>query len=109
MSNTLGYANRLGYSDIDPFEVIRRYTDRKLQICEMKVAPCPVNMSELEFVAGGFCGTYTNQGEQRWLIESDLANGQCFDIRLHKDGYWYSRGGKYALNDKPIKFYDYNF
>ena len=103
------YANRLGYSDIEPFEVISEPKEGVKIIRGMKVSDSPINMDKLDFHPGGFCGTYANQGAQKWQIESD-PDGGTMTIRLHKNGdYKSSGGGRFRIEDTPVKFYDFNF
>ena len=53
------YANHIGYSDIDPYEVIRVISDKTLEIREMK---CERDESvKMEFVVGGFSAICLNQ------------------------------------------------
>lgn len=103
------FANFHGYSDVEPYEIVRFLTDRKIEIRAMKCGDCPTNMDELGFIAGGFVGHYANQRNQKWIIESD-PEMPIRVIRLHKNGDWKSVGGmRYVLSDKPHKFYDFNF
>lgn len=101
------YANHIGWSDINPFEVIKENTARKLTIrsmnCERK------NMEKLQFHVGGFSAHCSNQHEQEWEITSN-AEGSIYEIRLNKKGEWRDKHGRlYRLADAPVKFYDYNF
>ena len=102
----MNYANHYGYSDINPFEIVRRVSDRTLDIRAMKAERDP--SWQPDFVPGGFCGTVVNQSSQQWLIESDPA-GHVVRIRLGKHGWKDAHGNRYDLSDKPVKFYDYNF
>lgn len=103
------YANKCGYTDVEPWEVIAEPKPGVKIIRSMICGDSPVNMKELNFEPGGFCGTYTNQHSQRWDIQSD-PEGHEQTIRLHSDGDWYSaHRGRFSLSDAPHKFYDYNF
>lgn len=94
------YCNYHGYSDIDPYEVVRVISPRKIEIREMgqKLIESPVQF------AGGFCAHTENQ-TQKW---------ECFSapefptriITLVKAGWG---KGQYRMSDVPCKFYDYNF
>lgn len=101
------FANHRMYSDVDPYEVLSTNKSGKLKtIRSMKTKELPWDKN---FVAGGFCGTMANQNEQKWECTSN-EDGQIFVIRKHKNGRWYDVcGGKYTIDDKPVKFYDYNF
>jgi len=102
----MNYANYYGYSDVKPFEVVRRVSDKTLEVRAMKAERDPT--WKPDFVPGGFCGTVVNQGSQRWIITSD-PSGVVRRIRLGKRGWKDAHGGRYDLSDKPVKFYDYNF
>lgn len=101
------YANKLGWTDVEPFEVIKKCTERKLTIrsmnCERDESWTP------EWHVGGFAGHCSNQYDQKWFITPN-EEGYTTDIRLGKDGVWKDKhGGKYKVSDTPYKFYDYNF
>ena len=101
------YANRIGYSDVDPFEVVRRISDKTIEIREMNAVRD--ESVKLEFSPGGFCGHFHDQHKQKWIITSN-PDSPVKRIRLRKNGSWYDAGGsKYRLADEPRKFYDYNF
>lgn len=101
------YANYIGYSDVYPYEVIRKISDKTLEIRGMDTEKDPEWKPIIE--AGGFAGHCVNQHTQKWIITSNEANG-VFRIRLHKDGIWRGKHGeKFKLSDKPRCFYDYNF
>jgi hypothetical protein len=103
----MNYANHIGYSDINPFEIVRRVSDKTLEIRSMSYEQDP--SWKPNFVAGGFSGTVVNQNEQRWIIKS-CEKATPFKIRLSKNRGWRDAGGnRYRLSDKPVKFYDYNF
>lgn len=100
------YANHIGYSDVNPFEIIRKISDKTIEIRAMNAERDP-NWKP-DFVPGGFCGTVVNQGDQRWIISSN-AESPVVRIRLGKQGWKDANGRRFQLSDKPVKFYDYNF
>lgn len=101
------FANRLGYSDVEPFEVVRVVSEKCLEVRRMDAEIDPA--WKAEWVVGGFAGRCINQNQQKWIIASNPAN-PVSRIRLQKNGNWKSPcGSRFALGDKPIKFYDYNF
>jgi hypothetical protein len=107
MSEYTPYANRYGFSDVEPYEIIRRVSEKCVEIRSMKAELSP-DWSP-EFVAGGFAGHCVNNGSQRWVYSVDV-NGEVLRIRLHKDGTYRSKfGERFKLSDKPVKFRDYNF
>lgn len=100
------YANHIGYSDVNPFEIIRKISDKTIEIRAMNAERDP-NWKP-DFVAGGFCGTVVNQRDQRWIISSS-ADAAVVRIRLGKQGWKDANGRRFQLSDEPVKFYDYNF
>lgn len=102
----MNYANHIGYSDVNPYEVVRRVSDKTLEVRAMNAERDPI--WNPDFVPGGFFGTVVNQSEQKWVITSD-ENGRVVRIRLGKQGWKDAHGNRYQLSDEPVKFYDYNF
>jgi hypothetical protein len=103
----LNFANHIGWTDINPYEIIKKNTDRKLTIrameCERK------NMEKLTFHIGGFSAHCSNQSEQEWDIKSN-PESYVKEIRMNKKGEWKDKyGAKFVLGERPVKFYDYNF
>lgn len=101
------HANRIGYSDINPYEIVRVISDKCIEVRRMNAER---NKSvELSWATGGFAGVCTNQNDQQWVITSDPF-ASVERIRLHKDGRWYGVGKQmFKLSHTPIKFYDFNF
>lgn len=100
------FANQYGYSDVNPFEVIRVVSDKCLEVRAMLAVALPW---EMEVYHGGFCANVANQRDQKWDIKSNAAN-PVIRIRLQKDGQWKNPSkGKFYLADQPRKFIDYNF
>lgn len=102
----MNYVNHIGYSDVNPYEVVRRVSDKTLEVRAMNAERDP--SWNPDFVPGGFFGTVVNQSEQKWVITSD-ENGRVVRIRLGKQGWKDAHGNRYQLSDEPVKFYDYNF
>lgn len=101
------YANQYGYSDTTPFEVIRKISDKTIEVRRMDAVRD--TSVEMKFDVGGFSAHCINQDDQKWIITSDETS-PVIRIRLQKNGVWKDKGGsRYALSDKPVKFYDYNF
>ena len=101
----MNYANKIGYTDIDPYEIVSRLTEKSIEIRAMD---CEQDMSvKPSFQIGGFSAHSNNA--QKWFITSSDKN-EVFKIRLHKDGRWYDKHGhRFSLSDKACKHYDYNF
>jgi hypothetical protein len=106
MEHNMQYANQYGYSDVEPFEVVRRISDKTIEVRAMNAERD--DSVKLEFHVGGFAAHCSNQREQRWHITSDLT-APIVRIRLGKQGWKDKHGHKYSLADEPRKFYDYNF
>lgn len=101
------FANRLGFSDVEPFEVVRVVSDKCIEVRAMSAERDPSWVPQ--WSVGGFAGNCSNQDSQRWIIASD-ASRPVVKIRLRKNGQWFSAyGARFALSDKPVRFYDYNF
>lgn len=103
----MNYANHYGYSDINPFEVVRVVSDKTIEVREMDAERD--DSVKLEFHVGGFSAHCSNQHAQKWHITSNDSN-PVVRIRLSKSGVWKDKHGrKFGLSDQPVKFYDYNF
>jgi hypothetical protein len=100
------YANHLGYSDVDPYEIVRVISDKTIEIREMKTERN--DSVKLDFHVGGFSAHCSNQRDQKWTISSD-ETAPVIRIRLGKRGWKCPHGRKFSLSDEPVKFYDYNF
>jgi hypothetical protein len=101
------YANRIGYSDVTPCEIIRFVSDKCIEIREMDAVHSPD--WKPEFVPGGFSAICTNNGQQHWDCTSNPAN-PIYRIRLSKNKGWRSaHNASYRLHTQPVKHYDYNF
>ena len=103
------YAIHYGWTDRNPFEIIRVVSDRTIEIREMK-ATLDANWKPI-FEVGGFGGHCTNSREQKWNIFSDESQPIFRIRRSNKRGRpWRDKYGlQYALSDSPYKYYDYNF
>jgi len=98
------YANHLGFTDIEPYEIVKVVSDKTLEIRPMK---CTRNFKP-EFVRGGFSAICVNVGNQEWIIEPS-EESPTFKIRQRKDGYFYKGSMRFSIDTKPSKYYDYNF
>lgn len=101
------FANKYGYSDIEPYEVVRVISDKTLEIRRMESKP---KNWVPEIIPGGFSGHCKNNLDQQWEITSDVEE-PTIRIRWSKaKQVWQSKGGcKFRLGDEPVKFFDYNF
>ena len=100
------YANLHGYSDIVPYEITRKISDKTMEIRVMNYKLSPD--FKPEFVSGGFLAHCTNQDKQTFIFTKSECS-KPIRIRLRKDGKWYSIYGRHVLSETPRAFYDYNF
>lgn len=101
------YANRCGYTDVAPCEVVEVRTANKMLIRHMDAKRDPA--WKMDFHPGGFFGHVANDRDQKWFITPD-PDAPVFAIRKRKDGRWYDKwDNRYAIADQPHKFHDHNF
>jgi hypothetical protein len=106
------FANMHGYTDIEPYEVVRIISDKTIEIRRMKATLSPDWKPDI--IPGGFAGHCVNQNTQVWLYESD-ETAPIIRMRRVKPSHvgrmmsWKSAYGHHRLSDKPCKFHDYNF
>ena len=101
------YANHHGYSDVNPFEVVKVISDKTIEVREMNAERD--DSVKMEFHVGGFNAHCSNQRDQKWFITSD-ESAPVIRIRLSKNRGWQDKHGRrFVLADSPLKFYDYNF
>lgn len=101
----MNYANFIGYSDVEPYEVVRVVSDKCLEIRAMDAVKD--ESVKTQFVVGGFSAVSDNA--QKWIITSNPAN-EVIRIRANKKKGWANKyGQRFSLSDTPCKFYDYNF
>lgn len=103
----MNYATHIGYTDRDPYEVVRVISDKTIEVREMDAAFD--DSVKLEFHVGGFSAHCSNQRDQKWHITSNPEN-PVIRLRLSRIKGWQDKyGRRFMLSDKPIKFHDYNF
>jgi len=100
------FANHIGYSDVEPFEIVCWVSPKTIEIREMDAERD--ESVKMEFHVGGFSAHCSNQRDQKWFIKSNPSN-PVIRIRLGKKGWQDRHGRRFKLDDKPTKFYDYNF
>jgi len=99
------YANQHGYSDVNPFEVVRQVSERTLEVRALhaeRAAWTP------DVHVGGFTAHIANQRDQRWTITPD-PSAPVIRIRLGKGGWRDRTGNRFILRATPVKFFDFNF
>jgi len=101
------HANQLGYTDVNPYEIMDKRTPRKIMVRAMDAVIDPnwkMNVS-----IGGFVGHCNNNRTQEYSYSSN-ENYPEVAVRLNKHGIWKDKyGNRYSLNVYPYKFYDFNF
>ena len=100
------YANHFGYTDINPFEVVRIISEKTIEVRAMKTERD--ESVKMQFVPGGFSAVCLNDHQQKWFITSNETE-PVIRIRLGKNGWKDKHGRRFGLADKPVKYYDYNF
>lgn len=101
------YANNHGYSDVHPFEVLRTISPICVEVRQMRTVQ---TRFPKEFIPGGFVGHYVdNYGGQDYDYFQDETQ-PVIRIRFSKaKRVWQGSHGRFYMNDKPYKHYDYNF
>jgi hypothetical protein len=107
------YMNRMCYTDIEPYEVVRINTVKNITIRPMKSVETQESKAAriASFIPGGFCG-HTDNSVQQWDITSDetIDEKDYITVRMHKDGRYYdAQGGVYIMSKTPTRYYDFNF
>ena len=91
------YFERIGYSDIEPYEAINKISEKTIEIRKMDYNL--IKHEELKSISGGFLSHCFNQNEPMWEITSN-ENNKVFRIRFHKDGSWRDKdGNRYRIMD----------
>jgi len=101
------YANNHGYTDVNPFEVIRTISPTCVEVRAMRTVQTKFPK---DFHAGGFAGNFSdNYDGQDYDYFSD-PEAPVFKIRWSRaKRQWQSSYGRVFMSDKPYKHYDYNF
>lgn len=102
------YCNHIGYSDIEPYQVVRYISDTTVEVRGMDFVPDPD--FKPQFISRGFSAVCQNQNEQKWIITSS-SSAIPFRVRYSKSkDRWQDKNGcEFRMSDKPVKFFDYNF
>lgn len=87
------FANKILFSDVIPFEIVRKISDKTIEVREMDVKRHP----------DARCF------EQDWIITSNPAN-EVIRIRKNKHNQWRSKNKiRFSLAVEPSYYYDYGF
>ena len=102
------YANRTGYTDVKPYEVVRTVSPICVEVRAMKTVQTKFPQ---DVRVGGFSAhTVDNRSGQDYEYSSN-PEAEVFKIRWSKANRQWQRGkyDRFSMSDKPYKFYDYNF
>lgn len=100
------YCNYHGYTDVEPYEVVRVISDKTVEIRPMAHGQ---NKANMEWVSGGFAGHCINNHAQHYDY---YPNPDAKTIRVRwseKFQCWKKGSLKFTMADEPRYFYDYNF
>ena len=102
------YAIYCGWTDREPFEVVRVISEQTVEIRAMDCVQDPD--WKPEWVVGGFSGICLNDKSQRWIITSNPDN-PVTRIRWSKRNHQWQKGTycRFSMADEPYKYYDNNF
>ena len=98
----MDYANHYGYSDITPYEIIRRVSATTIEIREMKATRIDSNVNNGDLIWDLL------PNEQRYSYAANTA-APIIRMRLWQGSQWHSIYGRHIISDAPKKFYDFNF
>jgi hypothetical protein len=93
------YINRYGYSDINPVGLIVGIKGKTKLIVKKVIAS--ENKTKMQFEVGGFCAVCINQNEQEYDF---TISEETMEIRISK-----ALMRTFCIQEKPMKFYDFNF
>lgn len=100
------YAINVLWSDATCYEVVRKVSDKTLEVRRMKQEIVNKQQIGETFKPGGFIGHF-DDSIQQWKFESN-PEAPVERIRLTKKG-WHGSQGKFVLSETPWARYDYNF
>jgi hypothetical protein len=95
------YINQYLWSDARPVGKIVGIKGKTKVLVQPVVAS--ENLTQMEFVVGGFAGHCTNQYEQKYEFSEQ---GKVFELSLSNSKI---RRSHLGIADAPCRFYDYNF
>ena len=102
------YANRHGYTDCYPYEVIRTISPICVEVRAMKTVQTKFPK---DFHAGGFVGHFSDNRSGQEYDYFPNEEAEIFRIRWSKANRQWQQGkyNRFSMSDKPYKFHDYNF
>lgn len=102
------FVNRHGYSDVDPYEVIKVVSDKTVEVRKMDTVQIRVPN---DFHSGGFLGHFSDNRDGQEYEYSSNEENETIRVRWsERNRRWQDgNGNRFVMSDKPYKFYDYNF
>ena len=102
------YANRSGYSDVEPYEVVRIVSDICVEVRAMKTKQ--IRFPQEVHVGGFSAHVADNRSGQEYEYSSN-EEAKPFKIRWSRANRQWQAGkyNRFRMADEPYKFYDYNF
>jgi hypothetical protein len=104
MNKVRKYANEYMYSDVHGYEVVKVVSNKCVEVRRLDAT---IVKQPSEFYAGGFCGHFADNHDQKWEFKSNESN-DTIRIRLTKNG-WRLGSRKFFMSESPREFYDFNF
>lgn len=98
------YCNYYLYSDVYPYEVVRVISPKTVEVRAMKYTQ---TKHPSKFLIGGFSAYCADNYAQEYSYESNPEEA-IIRVRLTKRG-WRLGNRRFIMEDKPVRFYDYNF
>ena len=100
------FANHIGYSDVNPYEVVKVISKLTVEIRQMDTKQ---TVFPKQFEIGGFSAHCSDNYNQEYIFTS-RDNYPTIRIRWSKaNNRWQHSGMTFRMSDTPEKFYDYNF
>jgi len=102
------YANRLGHTDVNPYEVVRVVSPICVEVRAMSAKQ--IKFPQDVRVGGFSAHTVDNRSGQDYEYSSN-PKAKTFKIYWSKANRQWQRGryDRFSMSDLPYKFYDYNF
>ena len=101
-----GFANRHGYSDVHPLEVVEIKTPNKVMVKHMSTKQIK-NPTVLGL--GGFVAIHDNNSQEWECFPNPTEHSFAIRWSKSKEQWQDKYGSRYVMNNFPIKHYDYNF
>jgi hypothetical protein len=93
------FVNRYSYSDTNPVGEIIGTKGKSIIL--VQIIEAIKQKEKLNYIIGGFLAHCTNQDEQKWEF---VKTSEIVEMKVSKAFF-----KQYGIDEKPKKFYDYNF